>query len=403
MLWRTSLVLAIRCILWIGDQSARGDEFDRIDGEVLRSCLRTSGTRTHAALGFRELEALPSVLRDSRSALFLIKTDQGNLARLLVSPGFRKRPSPDNPPGPGLRGSHVPLLFVERFEVFDGANPSSRLVRGKDLMLFGGFQVDLDTGQVVPEGLGGDLLFTARGQDEGVVQGVGRVRLATLERPPVLPPPAQGTPSGGRTVRPADVAGRFRLLANGQWSGRLDLAVDGSGGISGRFLSDASGSAFPVIGKLDPASSRKVQFSIQFPRTKQDYQGILWTEGKHVITGRMSMLDQDFGFLAIRDGYRLEVEALSSPSALLGAGKPSGAWLRVRVEPEPDRYTLDNQPHSTRELAEALERAGRSGTGTGVLVLAAESVPYKRIRQALEVIQAAGLSTVRLAPAPKDP
>ena len=28
-------------------------------------------------------------------------------------------------------------------------------------MLFGGFRLDLDTGQVVPDGLGGDLLFNA--------------------------------------------------------------------------------------------------------------------------------------------------------------------------------------------------------------------------------------------------
>ena len=198
-------------------------------------------------------------------------------------------------------------------------------------MLFPGFQLDLDTGQVVPEGLGGDLVFTARGDEDGIISSLGPARISTLDRPPSLPPTAPGIPSEGRVVRPADFSGRFRLAANGQWSGLLELAVDPAGSVTGSFQSDASGSAYPVTGKVDPQLHQKVQFAIQFPRARQDYQGVLWTEGKQVMAGTLAMLGQDFSFVAVREGSRLDLGDLSAAAP----GKPGGTWLRVRVEAEP--------------------------------------------------------------------
>ena len=230
-----------------------------------------------------------------------MKTDLGNFAKLLVLPGFRKRPDG--------KGPLVPLLVVERFEVFDAGNPATRLARGKNVMLFPGFQLDLDTGQVVPEGLGGDLSFTARGNEDGTISGVGSARISTLDTPPALPPTAAGIPSEGRVVRPADFAGRFRLNANGQWSGLLELAVDPAGSITGSFQSDASGLAYPVTGKVDPQLHQTAQFAIQFPRARQEYQGVLWTEGKQVIAGTAAMLGQDFSFVAVREGSGLNLGA----------------------------------------------------------------------------------------------
>ncbi len=296
---RDAVGLMLSVVLLGPPSSARGDEFDRLGGAALAALLSDARTRTHTALGFRELEALPSVLRDTRSALLIVKTDQGNLAQLLVSPGFRKRP--------GGKGPLVPLLLVERFEVFEAGNPGSRLARGKNLMLFSGFQLDLDTGLVVPEGLGGDLVFTARGDEDGTISSLGPARISTLERPPALATTAPGIPSEGRVVRPADFSGRFRLAANGQWSGLLELAVDPAGSVSGSFQSDVSGSAYPVTGKVDPQLHQKVQFAIQFPRARQDYQGVLWTEGKHVVAGTLTMLGHEFSFIAVREGSRLDL------------------------------------------------------------------------------------------------
>jgi hypothetical protein len=304
---RDAIALVLSLVLLNTPFSTRGDEFDRLGGAVLAGLVRDARTRVHTSLGFRELEALPSVLRDTRSALLIVKTDQGNLAQLLVSPGFRKRP--------GGKGTLVPLLLVERYEVFDAGNPRARLARGKNLMLFPGMQLDLDTGQVVPEGLGGDLVFTARGDEDGTISSLGTARISTLDQPPSLPPTAQGVPSEGRVVRPADFSGRFRLAANGQWSGLLELAVDPAGSITGSFQSDASGSAYPVTGKVDPQLHQKAQFAIQFPRARQDYQGVLWTEGKQVIAGTLTMLGRDFSFVAVREGSRLDLGAQAEAPA----------------------------------------------------------------------------------------
>lgn len=396
MLWLRDVAGPLLSVaLLVPSSAVRGDEFDRLGGAALAALLRDAQTRTHPALGFRELEALPSVLRDTRSALLIVKTDQGNLAQLLVSPGFRKRP--------GDKGPLVPLLLVERFEVFDSGNPGARLARGKDLTLFPGFQLDLDTGQVVPEGLGGDLVFNARGEEDGVVSSLGPARISTLERLPSLPPTAPGIPSEGRLVRPADFSGRFRLAANGQWSGLLELAVDPAGLVTGSFQSDASGSAYPVTGKVDPQLHQKVQFAIQFPRARQDYQGVLWTEGKQVIAGTLAMLGHDFSFVAIREGSRLDLGAEAGASASLTPGKPEGVWLRVRAEAESDKYLLGKDPKTRAELTDELSRAVKSVPGTKVLIVAAESTPYTRVRQALEAVQAAGVATIRLAPSIDEP
>ena len=112
-------------------------------------------------------------------------------------------------------------------------------------------------------------------------------------------------------MRPGDLAGRFRLAANGQWSGLLELAIDPTGAVSGSYASDASGSVYRVSGKVDPNAPQKIQFTIEFPRTRQEYQGILWSEGKNVIAGTMTMLGRDFSFVAVREGATLNLAPAS--------------------------------------------------------------------------------------------
>src|SRR4029079_16857663 len=78
-------------------------------------------------------------------------------------------------------------------------------------------------------------------------------------------------------------------------------------------------------------------------------------------------------------------------------------WLRVRIEADPDRYLLGKEPKSRSELAEALAGALRADPRLRVLVPAPETLPYSRVRQALEVVAAAGVTTIRLAPHPLEP
>ena len=179
--------------------------------------------------------------------------------------------------------------------------------------------------------------------------------------------------------------------------------MDPAGSVSGSFQSDASGSAYPVTGTVDPQLHQKVQCAIQFPRAREDCQGVLWTEGKQVMAGTMSMLGQDFSFVAVRGGSKVDLGADVGATALLAPGKPGGTWLRVRVEAEPDRYLLGQAPKTRGELTDELARAVKSVPGTKVLIESAESTPYVRVRQALKSVQAAGVATIRLAPSIDEP
>jgi hypothetical protein len=292
------------------------DEFGRLDGARLFELPGRKDARMRSSIGLRELEALPEVLPGERAALVLVKTDGGNLAKLLVSSGLRKvKPSEKESPA-------VPVLMLERFETVDGADHRSFKARGKEVMLFDGFQFDLDTGCVVPDGMGGDILFSTRGTAGPRLASVGPNGLCTLEKAISAPALAVGAPSSGRAVQATDFAGRYYLIANGQWSGTLELAVDAAGAVSGHFRSDKNGSSYIVEGAVSPEIPHKLQFSIQFPRAKQTYEGLLWTEGKNAIAGTLTMLDRPYGFVAVREGSSLAPEAADFAPKAKGSTPP---------------------------------------------------------------------------------
>jgi hypothetical protein len=102
-------------------------------------------------------------------------------------------------------------------------------------------------------------------------------------------------------VVPTDFAGRYRLSANGQWSGTLDLQVEGKGEVSGQFRSDAHGSSYPVTGQVATDAPNKVTLLVKFPRSQGDFEGYLWTEGKGAMAGTFRLLDKTYGFYAVRE------------------------------------------------------------------------------------------------------
>ncbi len=76
---------------------AQADEFDRLEGSVFFEIPRRPDVRSHGSLSFAELDALPTVLRGERSALVIVQTDQGNLAKMLISYGLRRQNPADDP------------------------------------------------------------------------------------------------------------------------------------------------------------------------------------------------------------------------------------------------------------------------------------------------------------------
>ena len=131
-----------------------GDEFGRLVGPLLFR-MPLSRMRGRTRLSVRELEGLPEVLRGERAAFVIVTTDQGNIAKLLLSSGMRQRS------GEAGKDNLVPVVVVDRFETIDAGDRMPFKARGRDLMMFEGFQVDLDSGQVVPEGFGGDIRLVA--------------------------------------------------------------------------------------------------------------------------------------------------------------------------------------------------------------------------------------------------
>jgi biopolymer transport protein ExbD len=371
-----------------------GDEFGRLEGAYLFDLTRRADAREQASLSLRALEALPAVLRGESAALVIARTDQGNLTKMLVSLGMRKL-KPSEKEGP-----LVPVLILERYETIDAGDRTSTKARGKELMLFDGFQLDLDTGQVVPPGMGGDILFSSGGPEGPTLSALDKNRLYTFEKPLPAPPTVPGRPSSGRTVQSADYAGRYQLIANGQWSGTLDLTVDASGTVSGRFRSDLNGSVYAVTGQVAVEGPKRISFDVQFPRAQQTYEGLLWTEGKNAFAGTLSMLDRPYSFIAIREGASLVPEGIDlrvggrSPDK----GESSRRILIVSLDAGTDGLRLDGQPRPFSELNEALSLKLKSQPATIVLLRVPESVPFERVSRVLKAIEGAGIKSIRLAP-----
>ncbi|WP_145272731.1 biopolymer transporter ExbD [Tautonia plasticadhaerens] len=289
---------------------APADDFDRLEGRVLSGLVEGPGVVARDRLTLLDLAAMPNMLQGIRSPVLLVRTDLGNPSRVLISPGFRPA-HPEDGADPDAPPELVPVLVLERFATFEagGGSAPDRLAEGRGVILFGGFTFDLDSGQVVPEGQGGDLRFVV--EDEGGggqrLEAIGGASISTLQTPPEFPETAPGTPSPGRSILPGDYAGRYRLYADGSLSGTLDLDVEGRS-VSGRFRSDQTGSSYEVRGEVEDGPDPPVRFSVQLPRTTQEYEGRLFSDGKGAMAGSLVMVDRERPFFALREGGRVVPE-----------------------------------------------------------------------------------------------
>lgn len=382
--------IALAGLLSVQPTRSVADEFDRLgDADLGRSTLQKHARKLDG-VDFRELAALPAVLRDARSTLLIVVTDQGNVARLVASPGYRKLASDPE--------KLIPTLVLERFETRDPANRAATVASGKEAWLFGGFGYDLDAGQVVPLDLdmGADLRFVAEGADDGRLSAVGKAELFVIESLPPAPKASVDRPSEGRVVRPADYNGTYRLAANGVWSGLLELKIDAEGVVAGSFRSDAGGEPHPVAGKTSTGASgeRGVAFTINFPRTRQDYSGWLWGEGKNVIAGSVAMINQTFSFIAVREGATASLSTvglkITEPNS---TPQPSRT---LTLDESGERFLLDADPTARpiSELAESL----KADPDASIVVKARAATPFEKVRRLLQSIEDAGARSIRLVP-----
>ena len=372
--------------------AAFGDEFGRITGTVLFDVPARGEGHGTAHLSVRSIEALPEVVRGERSALVIATTDQGNLAKLLVSSGLRRQAEG------GRKAAMVPVINLDRFETVDSRDRVSWKARGRDVLLFDGFEFDLDSGQIVPPGFGGDIGYSSRGEGGPELTALGKNRLYPIDKPLPIPPASPGRPSPGPTVAPSDFNGRYTLIANGQTSGALEIAVDAGGAVTGRFRSDRNGAVYPVSGTIAADLPRRIEFEIKFPRSRQLFDGLLWTEEKNVFAGTVQIQEHPYSFVAVREGAALlpgAIEATSPPRA------PSALKATTRVvtlDAASDRYLLDGTGKSPEELTAALSAAVKADPAVTVLLRVASTTPFDRVQRATRLVREAGIATIRLAP-----
>ncbi len=264
-------------------QQPPGDVFDRHDGFWLRQAARqakqTKGVDEALARRWKRLAG-------TEGATLIVKTDQGNWAKMELDWGYRLGPK-------GL----LRVLMLVRFQTYRAGQPQQVLARGSQRMLFSGFEFDLDLGQVVPAGLGGDVRFTSQGRLE---PAAGAVLYPWQQS--ALPPanPDQYDPLDHPEVRVRDFQGTWLLDADGRRRGRLELTVDQRGSVQGRFVSQQTGTAFEAIGKVQAATPHRLRLLIKFANSEQMFDLYLWTAGKQTMAGTTELQGQRYGVVARR-------------------------------------------------------------------------------------------------------
>ena len=118
---------------------------------------------------------------------------------------------------------------------------------------------------------------------------------------------------------------------------------------------------------------QKIDFSVQFPRARQTYQGLLWTEGKNAIAGTVCRCSTT-RTASSRSAKEPCSARMRSTRTLVGRrrqGQPSSRLLRTGS----DRYTLDGLARSESELFEALSKAVKDNEPFAVLLRVSDTVP----------------------------
>jgi len=224
--------------------------------------------------------------RDVTQPCVVIKTGDGNVAKALLSWGFRK--TADKP---------VPVLVIDRYVTYDRDRSNLTLAHGRNLMLFPGFEFDFDIGQVVPAGVGGDVALN----DKRALVALGEAKIYGLDGG--LVPEGEGedyNPQAHQGVQPRDYAGEWKVTADGRWYGTWHLAVDEDGNIDGQYLSEETKSVFPLKGRVALGEPNRIVFDVEFAAATQHYDLYLFTGDKSAMCGTTTLVDRKFGVLAQR-------------------------------------------------------------------------------------------------------
>jgi hypothetical protein len=281
---------AVGLLLLALPAGARADVFDHYTNVILGQALKSKAVEPVKQLTPEVMVQHSRVLPGGTTAVVIVKTNEGRLAKLLVMPGQQKVSDTEK----------VPIVLVERFVTYREGEDRTVQASGQNLRLFAGFPLSLDIGQVVPDKLGGDVKLVAEGGTVALVP-VGKAELYLLTKhlteatPKKLPRPVVGEKFEARFFN-----GVFKLHDDGRRTGTLHLKVlDDSGEVEGYYYSDKDGQKYEVAGKVGPPNSL-INFVITFPRTIQTFRGYMFTGDGGAITGTSRLEERETGFYAVR-------------------------------------------------------------------------------------------------------
>lgn len=286
-----SLALLAVCCFWPVSTVWALDTFDRHTASILKQAIE--GAEGVKSFTQQEASKLKMLDRDLESPCLIVETTSGNLAKVLVSWGFRKTIVGGEP-------KLVPVLMLDRFVTYERSRGDSTLANGKNIMLFPGFGFDFDLGQVVPAGFDVDVEFTDKASlkclDQAKLYGLNGSQLPVQETEAANP---AGKSKNKELISPEDFTGVWKVDGDGRFLGEWDLTVNEDGQASGKFLSAESQASYPITGQIG-AYAHQIKLQIQFNNSTQVVEAFLWTKDKSTIAGSFTLGNQKFGLYATR-------------------------------------------------------------------------------------------------------
>ncbi len=283
MFTRTILV-AMTLMLALQVDTVSADLFDQHTSYWLQQVAKSE--KQSPRLSMESAMRLKGLGPFQTSPCIVIKTNDGNWTKAMVGWGFRR--GPEKP---------VPVLLIERYVTYRGDQEGTTAANGKDIILFAGFSFNFDIGQVVPDGQGGDIRFTEKGE----VQTVEKSQLFGMNgsQVPKVEDRSEIDPAVRDGVFATDFTGTWQLNADGRWHGELVLKVENNGRAFGTYTSDESKSQYEVSGRTT-GSPHHMKLELQLDNATQTFDAFLWTKDKSAISGTTMLANRTFGFHAAR-------------------------------------------------------------------------------------------------------
>ena len=285
----TYKIVSILILLAVALPSRAADAFDPYLNRVLSKAIEDGTVKEIKQAPVKLLRENDRVLTGMAGALLIVKTNEGRNCKLLVQPASQRAPG----------DKFVPMLLIERYVTYREGEDRTVVVSGKDVSLFGGFRLNLDLGQIVPEELGGDLRYVVDG-DKIYVEPLGKAKLYLVTK--ALADAAPAKPEKvviGEPFEPKYFNGTYKLYDDGRRGGKLTLKVDDDGIVTGAYYSDKDGKKYDVHGKIG-TPKHSIQFTVQFPNAEQVFQGMLFTGDGKALTGTSRLAEREAGFYAVR-------------------------------------------------------------------------------------------------------